>query len=104
MNKPAGRTRRGRPTGRSDARDRILEAARTRFLAEGYQAVTMRSIAAAAGVDVALVSYYFDSKQGIFGAAMALPVNPLERIIEVLTAPDDQLVAQLLRTFLTVWD
>ena len=104
MNKSPGRPRRGRPTGQSDARERILEAARTRFLAEGYQAVTMRAIAADAGVDVALVSYYFDSKQGVFGAALALPVNPLDLIIEVLAAPDDQVVPQLLRTFLTVWD
>ena len=103
MNKSSGRTR-GRPAGSSDARDRILAAARERFLAEGYQGVTMRSIAAAAGVDVALVSYYFSSKQGVFGAAMALPVNPLDAIEGVLALPDDQLAPAFLRTFLTVWD
>jgi AcrR family transcriptional regulator len=99
--KQAGR---GRPTGRSDARERILTAARARFLADGYQAVSMRSIAADAGVDVALVSYYFDSKQGVFGAALALPVNPLDKITGVLALPDEQIAAALLRTFLVVWD
>jgi AcrR family transcriptional regulator len=110
MNKPSGRAGRGRPagqsgqSGQSDARARILEAARSRFLAEGYQAVTMRAIAADADVDVALVSYYFSSKQGVFGAALALPVNPLDAITGVLAAPDDQIADGLLRTFLAVWD
>jgi AcrR family transcriptional regulator len=107
MNKSVGRGTRGRPrgqSGRSDARERILDAARARFLADGYQAVTMRSIAAAADVDVALVSYYFQSKQGVFGAAMALPVNPLDAIDGVLTSPDEQLATGLLGTLLRVWD
>ena len=55
--------------------------ARRRFLAEGYQAVTLRSIAAEAGVDAALVSYFFGSKQGLFGAALALAANPPEMLV-----------------------
>jgi AcrR family transcriptional regulator len=39
----------------------IRDAARARFLAEGYQSVTLREVAADAGVDVALISYYFGS-------------------------------------------
>ena len=104
MNKTVGRTQRGRRPGQSDTRERILDAARSRFVADGYQAVTLRAIAADAGVDVALVSYYFDSKQGLFGAAMALPVNPLDAIGGVIQLPDRQLAPALLRTFLTVWD
>ena len=34
--------------------------------------MTLRSIAAAAGVDVALVSYWFGSKRGLFAAALEL--------------------------------
>ena len=75
MNKSPGR---GRRTGAPDTREAIRLAARARFLADGYQAVTLRKVAADAGVDVALISYYFGSKVGLFGAAMALPVNPAE--------------------------
>ncbi len=100
-----GRPRRGRPPGQaSDARERIRDAARHRFMAEGYQDVTMRAVAADAGVDVALVSYYFESKHGLFAAALALPVNPLERIGPALAVADDEVADSLLRTFLSVWD
>jgi len=101
MNKLAGR---GRRPGRPEVREQIREAARARFLAAGYQAVTMRSIAADAGVDVALVSYYFGSKQGVFSAAMALPVNPAVVIAATLAGDDDSLAERLMRTAIGIWD
>jgi AcrR family transcriptional regulator len=101
MNKSAGR---GRRAGRPDTREQILDAARRRFLADGYQATTMRSIAAAAGVDVALVSYYFGGKQGLFGASMALPANPIEIVAPLLATDLDALADVLVRTLLAVWD
>lgn len=47
-------------------RETILEAARVRFLGDSYDAVGMRDIARDAGVDVALVSRYFGSKEELF--------------------------------------
>ncbi len=47
-------------------RETILESARARFLAESYDSVGMRDIARDAGVDVALVSRYFGSKEELF--------------------------------------
>lgn len=73
-------SRRGRRPGKPDTRARILEVARRRFLDEGYQTVTMRSIATEAGVDLALVSYYFGSKKGLLGAALALAANPADTL------------------------
>jgi AcrR family transcriptional regulator len=101
MNKAPSR---GRRAGSPDTGDQILAAARHRFLADGYQATTLRSIAADAGVDVALVSYYFGSKQRLFGAAMALPVNPIEVVVPLLAGDLDILAETMLRTLLTVWD
>jgi AcrR family transcriptional regulator len=102
MKKASGR---GRRPGRSEVREQIRDAARARFLAGGYQAVTMRAIAADAGVDVALVSYYFGSKQGVFGAAMALPVNPSDAIAAVVADGDlEGLAPRLLRMALSIWD
>ena len=75
---------RGRRPGRPETRVEVLEVARRRFLADGYQAVTMRSVAAEAGVDAALISYYFGSKKGLFGAALALSANPPEVLLGAL--------------------
>lgn len=101
MNKP---TSRGRRAGNPDTRDRIQAAARARFLADGYQAVTMRAIAADAGVDVALVSYYFKSKQGVFAAAMALTANPAEVFSQAVQGDLDTLAVRVLQGMLGVWD
>ncbi|MFI6151238.1 TetR family transcriptional regulator [Kitasatospora sp. NPDC051170] len=95
---------RGRRPGSPDTKAAVLEVARRRFLAEGYQAVTLRSIAAEAGVDMALISYYFGSKRGLFGAAMALAVNPAEVIEQVLAGDPATLPQRLLRTLIAVWD
>lgn len=48
----------------------ILCAARCRFLAESYENVGLREIAGDVGVDVALVSRYFGSKDNLFRAVL----------------------------------
>jgi AcrR family transcriptional regulator len=96
--------KRGRRTGVADTREEIREAARARFLADGYRSVTLRQIAADAGVDVALISYYFGSKQGLFGAAMRLPVNPAQAVAAQLDGDPHTLAERLLRNLLAVWD
>lgn len=102
MNKPSGR---GRRAGSPDTREQILDAARSRFLTDGYQATTMRAIATDAGVDVALVSYYFGGKQGLFGAALSLPVNPIEVVAPIIEGASlAELPGTLLRTLVTAWD
>jgi AcrR family transcriptional regulator len=101
MNKSPGR---GRRPGQADTREAIRLAARQRFLADGYQAVTMRSIASHAGVDVALVSYYFGSKQGVFGAAMSITANPADIVELALQGDLASLPERALRVMLGVWD
>ncbi|MFD9126571.1 TetR family transcriptional regulator [Kitasatospora sp. NPDC059571] len=101
MNKPA---RRGRRAGSPDTRSQILEVAGRRFLEDGYAAVTLRSIAAEAGVDLALVSYYFGSKKGLFGATMALSANPAEIFARVLEGDVATLPQRALRALLAAWE
>lgn len=55
-----------RPKSAAATSETILEAARLRFLQESYESVGLRDIAADAGVDVALVSRYFGSKEELF--------------------------------------
>jgi AcrR family transcriptional regulator len=99
--RPRGR---GRPTGPSTTREDILRVARRRFLADGYQHVTLRSIAAEAGVDVALVSHYFGSKSGLFGATMQLAANPAARLDEAMHGDIATLPVRVLRMLITTWD
>jgi AcrR family transcriptional regulator len=101
MNKTSGR---GRRAGSPDTQELIREAARKLFLADGYRSVTMRSIAADAGVDVALVSYYFGSKQGVFTAALALPANPAEVFASQVDGDLNTLAERVLRIMLFIWD
>ena len=67
-----GRT--GRRPGSSDTRSVILAAARSRFAEVGFDKASIRSIAAAAGVDSALVHHYFGTKHDLFVEVVALPV------------------------------
>jgi AcrR family transcriptional regulator len=98
------RGRRGRRSGQSDTRSHILAAARTQFIAVGYRAATVRSIAAQAGVDPALISYFFGTKQHLFGEAFALRANPAEIIAEAMPGPLDELPRRLLTVLLETWD
>ena len=55
-----------RPRNAEATRAAILEAARERFARESYDDVGMRDIAGDVGVDAALVSRYFGSKEDLF--------------------------------------
>jgi AcrR family transcriptional regulator len=107
MNKVAARPtagRRGRRPGRPETRAQVLDVARRRFLAEGYRAVTLRSIATEAGVDAALVSYFFGSKRGLFGAALALTANPPDLLLAALPGDPSSLPERVLAGLLGAWD
>jgi TetR/AcrR family transcriptional regulator len=59
---------RGRPKGGTagKVRERLLTAARELFLRYGYRAVSSRQIGAAAGVNFAMIRYYFGGKPGLY--------------------------------------
>lgn len=99
-----GKGTRGRRRGGPDTREAILTVARSRFLADGYGPVTMRSIAAEAGVDAALISYFFGSKKGLFGAVLGLVANPPEVLAGALPGDPATLPERVLRALLTAWD
>lgn len=70
----------------------------------GYQAVTMRSVAADAQVDVALVSYYFGSKQGLFTEAMAIAADPAQLFLDALDGDLSLLGRRVLTDLVRTWD
>lgn len=86
------------------ARESILDAARTQFAQHGYGGATLRAIATEAGVDVALVSYYFGSKSGLFVESLRLPVNPAAVVDSLVAQGTEGFGERLVTTLLTVWD
>lgn len=49
-----------------DKRERLLEVAEKLFAQQGYEGTSTRQIASAAGMNIAMISYYFGSKDGLY--------------------------------------
>lgn len=45
-----------------DAREALIEAAKTLFIEKGYDGVSTREVAEAAGVNLGAIQYYFGSQ------------------------------------------
>jgi AcrR family transcriptional regulator len=97
---------RGRPRGGggTQAREQILQSARRLFLESGYARVTMRAIAVDAGVDSALISYYFGSKRGLFSAVMQLIISPSDVIRDSIRGDPAHLPERVVAAVLAIWD
>ncbi|MGI8691362.1 MAG: TetR family transcriptional regulator [Geodermatophilaceae bacterium] len=96
--------RTGRRRGNVDTKRQIVDVARAQFAELGYDGVSLRGIARAAGVDPALVHHYFDGKSGLFADVMQLPVDPALALPIVLDGELDQLGERLLRFFIGLWE
>lgn len=70
-----------RPHNASASRAALLGAARDVFRELGYERATTREIGERAGVDAALISRYFGSKENLFIASIA-EVDPAETALE----------------------
>ncbi|WP_119393063.1 TetR family transcriptional regulator [Taklimakanibacter lacteus] len=81
-------------------RSRIIEAARERFRKEGYERTTIRKVARDAKIDPSMVMRYFESKRGLFDAAMAIEL----RIPDLSDHPRDKLGEALITHFLSRWE
>lgn len=90
------------PRSRDAAKTRadILAAARARFGSEGYQATTMRAVAADVGVDPALINRYFGSKQELFAEAADFTLD----LPDLTTVAPDQIADVLLSRFFAIWE
>ncbi|GAA1539548.1 TetR/AcrR family transcriptional regulator [Kribbella lupini] len=78
----------------------ILTAARERFAADGYERATIRSIAADAATDPALVMRHFGTKEKLFAAAADFDL----RLPDLSTLPRESLGTALVDHFLRRWE
>ena len=98
------RRRPGRPAGDSDTRERILTSARELFARNGIGNTSIRAVAAAAGVDSALVHHYFGTKEQLFAAAVHIPIDPMDVIGPLREMPVEELGYTLPSMLLPLWD
>lgn len=100
---PRGR----RPAGSPDAREAILDAARTAFARDGYSA-SLRGIAREAGVDPALVHHYFADRATLFSQAVVGDIDGVtldpSLVEQVRRAEPESQGAAVVRVFLSTWD
>lgn len=96
--------RRGRPKGGSDSRERIIAAAVDEFGEQGYDGATIRSIAARAGVDSALVHHYFGTKADLFAEAVGIPLRPDIEVPGILAGPQNEVGERLVRYVLEAFE
>jgi AcrR family transcriptional regulator len=83
----------GRPAGAEadGVRRGLLEAAERLFAVQGFAGVTVRAIADAAGVNPAMIHYYFGDKQGLHQAVLENALQPLfDRLRSWLESPESE--------------
>ncbi len=98
------RRRTGRRPGPSRTREQILAAARVSFARNGFDATSIRGVAASAKVDPALVRRFFGSKEQLLIAALSGTMRPSERLGEALAGDLGTLGERLVRYMLEVWE
>lgn len=78
----------GEKVGRNGAtKTKILDTAEALFMTHGFEATSLRSITAAAGVNLAAVNYHFGSKEELFEAVLTRRLDPMnQRRLDLLTA------------------
>ncbi|MEU3219060.1 TetR family transcriptional regulator [Streptomyces sp. NPDC006971] len=86
---------------RSDAtKAAILEAARERFAADGYERATIRAIARDANIDPSMVMRYYGNKERLFAAASEIDLL----VPELGALPGKHVGAVLVMHFLDRWE
>jgi AcrR family transcriptional regulator len=93
---------RGRRPGQSGTRGAILAAASRQFSERGYDRTSLRSIAAEAGVDPALVTHFFGSKQRLFVEVVEFPFDPAEVLPQVLAGDPEGVGRRLAELLVSV--
>lgn len=100
----------GRPSQPSEARQRLLDAGLALFTEQGYKPVSTRMIAREAGVDAAMIRYYFGSKVGLFETIIRETFTPIIDQFRFPELPDgepsnlsgEELMQKLMTTYYQV--
>ncbi len=86
----------------SDARADLLNAAARLFASQGYSATGVQEIADVAGMNKAMLYYYFGSKERIYDLLIAEGIGGLQHAVVQASQPGLP-IAERLRAFLTAY-
>jgi AcrR family transcriptional regulator len=79
----------------ADTKTRILDAAEVLFMEHGFEATSLRSLTAAASVNLAAVNYHFGSKEELFQAVLTRRLDPMnQERIELLERVEREAAAK----------
>ncbi|EOB2569185.1 TetR/AcrR family transcriptional regulator [Vibrio parahaemolyticus] len=80
----------GRPSYSIDARQKLIDHARELFTVMAYDKVSTRMIANKADVNVAMIRYYFGSKEGLFETMLRETLKPMKKQMELMVKESSQ--------------
>ena len=75
----------------NDCRATLIATAAPLFAEKGYNGVSVRELAKSAGVNLSMISYYFDGKEGLYAAVLNEQFATLKRVAEIKTMETDPL-------------
>jgi AcrR family transcriptional regulator len=91
----------------TDPRERLIEAARLLFAAEGFDATSVRDITARAHANLGAITYHFGSKEALYHAVIerfAVPIADRIAAISTETGPPLERLGTAVRAFLDhIW-
>jgi TetR/AcrR family transcriptional regulator len=89
------------PDAEQDTRQRLVKAATEVFAEKGFAGATVKEISDRAGVNISLISYHFNGKEGIFRTCLEdFAHGRLKEAEQVLTLPESK---EDLKAKLKIW-
>jgi len=92
----------------SSSKEKLLRSAEALFSSKGFREVSVREIAAHAGVNYALVAYHFGGKQSLFDEVFRIHAAPLmqegvKRLNEITQNGRRPTVEEIMKAWLLPW-
>lgn len=82
-----------KPSAEVDSREALLTAAKQVFAELGFEGATVKDLADAAGVNVSLVSYYFDGKENLYRECLTTlgrhHVASAQKVLKTPSSPEE---------------
>jgi len=87
-----------------DSRSKILNASAELFVKNGYDGTSVRQIAKEAGVNIAMISYYFKSKEGVLIDLISETARQLKEKTDQIKSLDLKPRERVSKLFITIID
>lgn len=97
------RGRGGAEEERQAVREALLDSARKLFSSQGFNGVSIRSLAREAGVNSAMIHYYFGDKRGLYREMLSQSAEPVLELLRELNAREPASEDKPLTDFLSAY-